>query len=155
MRFTLISILIAVCLYGAGYYPSVTYDPYGGPFGMASGLGLALLLILPSFFVTQRALNKSHKAFLITFGAGFLIRLVLLVICIVLYAKLVREKDFSFTLAFGAGYLIMSVAEILSFKNVMVKAGDPSPEVQGDATADDGTGLPESEDAFVDKQNLS
>ncbi|MFH1999699.1 MAG: hypothetical protein ABIK28_08465 [Planctomycetota bacterium] len=128
MRFTLVSILIAVCLYGAGYYPSVTYDPYGGPFGMALGLGLAFFLIVPNFFVTQRALSKSHKAFLITFGAGFLIRLVLLVTLIILYAKYVREKDFSFTLAFGAGYLSLSLAEILSFKSVIIKdkSSDPS-----------------------------
>jgi hypothetical protein len=125
LRFPLIAVLLAGILFGIGYYPSAQYDGPEGPRGLAMGLGLVLILIVPSYFVARWALNKSQKTFLIAFGVGFLVRLVLLVVLFILYSKLVRAKDLSFTLSFGLGYLVISFFEVLCFKNAIINEQVP------------------------------
>jgi hypothetical protein len=119
LRFTLIAILVAGCLFGIGYYPAVKYDSPDGPISLIFGLSLALFLMIPGYLVVRWGLGKSQKIFLIAFGAGFLIRLVLLVTLIILYSKLIREKDFCFALAFGTCYLALSGLEVLSFRSAV------------------------------------
>ncbi|MHC4942644.1 MAG: hypothetical protein ACYTG7_06430 [Planctomycetota bacterium] len=125
MRFPFIAILLTGILYGIGYYPSAQYDGPEGPFGLAMGLGLVLLLIVPGYFVTRWTLTKSLKTFFIAFGVGFFVRLVLLVTLFILYTKLVRPQDLSFTLSFGIGYLVVSLFEIFCFKDAFFQEQIP------------------------------
>ena len=113
----LFALLAALCLFGIGYFPAVNHDASEGPKSLAYGLALALLLMVPSYFVMCWAMGKSQRIFLITFATGYILRLVLLVVLVILYWLFIKERDFCFALAFGTGYLVLSVLEILSFKS--------------------------------------
>lgn len=125
MKFLLIAILVAGCLYGIGYYPAVSYDSPHGPLSIAYGIGLAFILIVPGYFVMEWARSRSQAAFLIAFGTGFLGRLILLVLLFFLYSKLIRAKDYSFGIALGVCYCILSVVEALSFKRAVLQNKNP------------------------------
>jgi hypothetical protein len=125
LRFPLIALLAALCLFGIGYFPAVKFDALNGPKSLAYGLALALFLMVPSYYAMRWAMGRSQRIFLITFAAGFIIRLVLLVVLVVLYWIFIRERDFCFALSFGAGYLCLSVVEIFSFKSAFSEKKNP------------------------------
>ena len=77
--------------------------------------------MVPSYYLMCWALSRSQRIFMVTFGAGFLIRLVLFIVLFILYSKLVREKDFCFGLAFGTCYLFLNVLEVFFFKGSLHK----------------------------------
>lgn len=116
MKFTLVVLFVALCLFGVGYYPAKSYDPDEGLRSLVYGLGLAFALALPSYHALRWALHRSQRVFLITFGAGFLLRLVALVTLFILYWYFVKKRDFCFALAFVTAYLAFSGVEIFHFK---------------------------------------
>jgi tetrahydromethanopterin S-methyltransferase subunit F len=120
----LLALLAALCLFGIGYFPAAGHDASNGPKSLAYGLALALLLMVPSYFVVRWAMGKSQRIFLITFAAGYLLRLVLLVVLVILYWLYIKESDFCFALAFGTGYVVLSGLEILSFKSAFSQKRD-------------------------------
>jgi hypothetical protein len=127
LRFPLIAIVIAACLFGIGYNPSVYYEGYDGPKGLAYGLGLALGLMIPTFYIMAWARTKSQQIFLLAFGAGFLLRLLLVVVLFFVYVKVVETGIGSFTLSFGTGYLALLVWEIYSFLPAFTQKNKPEP----------------------------
>ena len=113
MRFLIVAILVAACLFALGYYPSVLYDDAAkGPVGLASGIGLAFVLMVSGYYVNRWSIDKSQRTFLISFGAGLLARLVVGAVLVVLYWKLIREKDYPFILGLMASYMVLLVVEI-------------------------------------------
>ncbi len=130
MKFLLIALTVALVLFGIGYYPAVGYDPTHGPKSLIYGLGLAVGLMVPSYFTLFWAMRKSQRVFLITFGAGFILRLVLLVALFILYWIHIKERDFCFALSFGVAYLLFSLVEVFLFKSAFSQkksTGEGSP----------------------------
>lgn len=82
---------------------------------------MVLLLIVPSYFVMRWALEQSHRIFMITFGAGFLIRLVLLVALFFLYAKFIDRGTISFAMGFAIGYLTLIFLEVFFFRSAFTR----------------------------------
>ena len=116
MRFPLGVLFVALCLFGIGYYPAESYDPDHGLKSLIYGLGLAFALVVPSYYAMAWALRRSQRVFLITFGAGFLLRLAAVVALFILYWYFVKPRDFCFALAFITAYLAFSGVEIFLFK---------------------------------------
>ena len=123
MRFPLGVLFVALCLFGIGYYPARSYDPGHGLKSLVYGLGLAFVLVVPSYYATCWALRRSQRVFLVTFGAGFLLRLVAVVALFVLYWYVVKPRDFCFALAFITAYLAFSGVEIFLFKTAGIGGG--------------------------------
>lgn len=129
MRFLLVAILVAGCLFALGHYPSIRYDDAEkGPQGLAFGIGLAFVLMASGYFVNRWSLDKAQKTFLISFGAGILARLILGAVLVVLYWKLVRARDYSFILGLMAAYFAFMAVEIAFLWRAMTK---PEPEDPG------------------------
>jgi len=94
------------------------------------GLGLAFVLMTPTYYLMVWALQKSQKAFLITFAAGFLTRLTIVVLLFVLYKMQIGSGVLSFGLAFGAGYLFLNSLEIYFLKSAFSPAGSSASSAQ-------------------------
>jgi hypothetical protein len=128
LRFLLVAILVAGCLFALGHYPSMRYDDAEkGPVGLAFGIGLALVLMSSGYFLNRWSINKAQKTFLISFGAGILARLILGAVLVVLYWKLVRAKDYSFILGLMAGYFALMAVEIAFLWRAMTKQAPEDP----------------------------
>jgi len=124
LRFSLFAILVAGFLFGLGYYPATSYDPSDGLTSLAYGFGLALFLMVPSYYLIRWALRRSKQIFMITFGVGFLARLVIFVAFFFVYSSLVKERDVVFALGFGICYLALSFLEVASFRSALVHKKD-------------------------------
>jgi len=116
LKFILLSLIVVLGLYAAGYFPAKTWDPPRGPMGLLSGLTLALILMAGSFIVMRWALFKSQRIFMTVFGVGFILRLVIVVVIFFLYAWFIKQAVASFALSFGVCYLALNIVEFLCLK---------------------------------------
>jgi len=117
LRFFFWSLAIVLGLYAVGYYPASTWDAPSGPFGLLSGLTVALLLMAASFIVMRWALFRSQRIFMTAFGVGFIVRLVVFVAIFFVYVKFVGEGVASFAVSFAACYLGLGVVEFLCLRS--------------------------------------
>lgn len=130
LRFPIYAIAISCCLFGIAYYPSLSLENPDGPEGLFYGLLIATLIMVPSYFVMRWAMGQPVKTFMIVFGVGFLVRLILFAGIFVLYWKVVKIGMYSFGLSYGVGYLALIFLEILFYKSEFSKKekSAPSPD---------------------------
>lgn len=82
-------------------------------FGVLTGWGLALLVIVPSYFLLARALKtENSQRFLMVFLGGSAGRFVVVIASVLLFALTVAEPPLkSFLLSFFLGYMLLTGLE--------------------------------------------
>lgn len=86
---------------------------------MILGLSLAFLIMTPTCFIMVRAITKSQQAFMIAFGSGLMIRLLIVVVAVFIYIKMVEDGVFSFVGAFFTGYVFLFMLEFYVLKQAV------------------------------------
>ena len=91
------------------------FDEPRAAFGLLTGWGVALAIMVPSYLLLSRTLgSEDSRTFLGGFLGGSLGRLVLTALAVVLFVKLVPEAPAgSFLTAYFLGYFSLTVLELL------------------------------------------
>lgn len=116
LKYFVSSLAVVVGFYVIGFFPAKYWDSPGGSLGLISGLTVAFFLMTASFVVLRWALFRSHAIFMISFGVGFLVRLVVFAAIFFAYKKWVVQAQMTFAISFVACYLTLSFVEFLCFK---------------------------------------
>jgi len=97
-----------------------------GLVGLAAGAGLGLLNLAVGYRITVRALRGGMERALRTLLAGFLVRLAVLAVLILLFGRVEAVDATAFALSFMFFFFVYLVVEVLLVQRAMDGNGSPA-----------------------------